>query len=167
VPRLVLPPDRAPEPVLRPARPSDDEFLVRLYASTRADELDLVEWGPGQRDAFERMQFEAQRRDWAGRLPDAEHRIIEVDGVPVGRFVVDEDDDRVLVVDLALLGSVRGRGIGTIVLCGAIERADERSLPVRLHVEPDNRARRLYRRLGFEVIERGTDRLGMERAGSG
>jgi ribosomal protein S18 acetylase RimI-like enzyme len=165
VPRLVLPPDQAGEPALRAVRSADDDLLLQIYASTRADELDLVDWAPGQRVAFERMQFMAQRQDWAARFPHAVHSVVEVDGVGVGRIVVEEDGERILIVDLALLPSLRGRGVGTTLLQGVLDRADARALPVRLHVEPDNRARRLYLRLGFEVVERGPTHLGMERAG--
>ena len=91
--------------------------------------------------------------------------MIVVDDADVGRFVFDEDAERLLLVDLAVVASVRGRGVGSAVLRGALDRADERGLPVRLQVERTNRARRLYERLGFEVVERGPDRLAMERAG--
>ena len=30
--------------IYRPRRPEDEEFLLRLYASTRADEMAMVAW---------------------------------------------------------------------------------------------------------------------------
>lgn len=47
---------------LRPSQPGDRGFLVRLYASTRAEELDGLGWSDARRDAFLRMQFELQTR---------------------------------------------------------------------------------------------------------
>ena len=78
-----------------------------------------------------------------------------LDGHPVGRLYVDVDDERVLIVDIALLPEHRGRGIGSALLAGVLAEADRRRLPTRLHVEPDNRAQRLYRRLGFGVADPG------------
>ena len=163
VPRLVLP-RTGGEPTLRPATAADDELLTAIYASTRAEELDLVAWPPGERQAFQQAQFLAQRRDWASRFPGATHDVVELGGQGVGRLVLHVDDARVLVVDVALLPVVRGRGVGTIVLRGVLADADARARPVRLHVESTNRARRLYRRLGFEVVGRGETHLEMERA---
>ena len=36
----------------RPIRPEDEPFLCRLYASTRADEMALVDWDEAQKEAF-------------------------------------------------------------------------------------------------------------------
>src|SRR3712207_8583920 len=41
--------------------PSDDEFLLDVYASTRSEELAPVPWTDEQKRAFLRMQFDAQR----------------------------------------------------------------------------------------------------------
>ncbi len=140
--------------LLRPVRRGgdDDDLLLRIYASTRADELDLVAWPPGERDAFERMQFRAQCLDFDRRYPRADHSVIEVGGEAVGRLVVDTDHERVLIVDVALLPGARGHGLGTDVLGDVLAEADGLGLPVQLHVEATNRARRLYRRLGFEAV---------------
>ena len=37
---------------LRPALPSDDEFLFSVYASTGADEMDSVDWNISQKEHF-------------------------------------------------------------------------------------------------------------------
>ena len=162
MPRLVLPPTGG-APTRRPATAADDGLLLAIYASTRADELDLVSWRPGERQAFERAQFLAQRRDWAARFPTASHEVVELAGRGVGRLVTQVDDDRLLIVDVALLPVACGKGVGTTLLGEVLDRADEACLPVRLQVESTNRARRLYRRLGFEVVGRGATHLQMER----
>ena len=37
---------------LRPALPSDDEFLLSVHATTRTDEMDLVDWNTAQKSHF-------------------------------------------------------------------------------------------------------------------
>src|SRR3712207_8081672 len=66
--------------------PSDDEFLLDVYASTRADELAPVPWTDEQKRAFLRMQFDAQRGEYFKRFPDSDYRVILVAGRPAGRL---------------------------------------------------------------------------------
>jgi ribosomal protein S18 acetylase RimI-like enzyme len=140
---------------LRPATAIDDELLRAVYAASRADELAPLGWSASQSEAFLRSQFDAQDRHYAAAFPLATRSVVEVDLRAAGRYYVDIDDDRVLMLDLALLPEHRGRGIGTTLFGQVIADADRRRLPVRLHVSATNPAQRLYRRLGFEVIERG------------
>jgi hypothetical protein len=76
------------EVTLRPATDEDRELLLATYASTRADELDQVEWASGQRDWFLRMQFDAQDREYRRANPDGRFDVVEVDGRPAGRLYV-------------------------------------------------------------------------------
>ena len=46
---------------LRPAQEDDLPFLYRVYASTRQEELALVDWDEAQKEWFLRMQFDLQR----------------------------------------------------------------------------------------------------------
>ncbi|MFP2932629.1 N-acetyltransferase, partial [Pyxidicoccus sp. 3LG] len=73
---------------LRPATASDEAFLFSLYASTREGELAMWGWAPAQRDAFLRMQWLAQTRDWSVRYAGADHQVVLVDGQPAGRLLV-------------------------------------------------------------------------------
>ena len=45
---------------LRPVRESDTDFLYCLYASTRADEMAMVDWSEPQKQEFLQLQFNAQ-----------------------------------------------------------------------------------------------------------
>ncbi len=49
---------------LRPITAEDVDFLYRVYASTRADEMKLVDWDDAQKRAFLEMQFKGLE-DWA------------------------------------------------------------------------------------------------------
>ena len=135
---------------LRPATEADRAFLLAVYASTRLDELSLVPWTDTQKAAFILMQFEAQDTSYRQTYPEADFSVIRRDGVDVGRLYVARLEAEVILVDIALLPEYRGGGIGTSLLEGLLASADRDGLPVTLHVEPGNRARRLYERFGFE-----------------
>ena len=79
--------------------------------------------------------------------------MIEQDGVPVGRLFVDVTTKEVRLMDIALLPAARGRGIGTALLQRLLTFADGIALPVTLHVESFNPARRMYERVGFAMVE--------------
>lgn len=144
---------RLPDVVVRPETPDDDAALRAVYASTRASEMVLVDWAEAQKDAFLRMQFDAQHRHYRAACPGAAFQVIECDGEVVGRYYVHRAADNVQVVDISLLPRVRGRGIGTALLSRTVADASARQCPVSLHVEIGNPAQRLYERLGFRVVE--------------
>jgi hypothetical protein len=63
---------------LRPAGAEDQDFLFKLYASTRAHEIAAFGWPAAQQEAFLRMQFTAQQRGYESVYPQAEHQIVEL-----------------------------------------------------------------------------------------
>lgn len=134
---------------LRPAGPDDAEFLYRVYASTRYEELAPLRWDHNQVEAFLRMQFRAQDTHYRQHYPDAAFDVILVGGVPAGRLCVDRWPDQIRVVDIALLPEFRGAGVGTLLLSRLQAEAAAAGVRVSIHVEAFNPARRLYQRLGF------------------
>ena len=141
------------EITLRKIEPDDEEFLLRVYSSTREEELALVGWTDEQKEAFLFQQFRAQSEWWRENYTGADFRIIEADGVPAGRFYVHRGRNELRLVDIALLPEHRGGGIGTRLIQSLFAEAVERGVPVTAHVETFNPARGLYRRLGFEEVE--------------
>lgn len=139
---------------LRPVTLEDDPFLLSVYASTRADELAQVEWGPGQQEAFVKWQFEMQRREYEARFPDAEYNVIEIKGQPVGRIWIGRSDDEIRLLDIALLPEFQNRGAGTLLVNHLIDEARSSGKRLRhmVFVLNDN-ADRFYERLGFVVID--------------
>jgi len=152
---------------LRPARPEDREHLLAVYASTRAEELAPVPWTEEQKNAFVRMQFEAQNADYSRNYVGADFSVIEVDGEPAGRLYVERRPAEVRLIDIALLPSFRRAGIGTRLLAELIADANARGVPLTLHVEMFNPARRLYERLDFVPVEEHGLYLLMERRPEG
>ncbi|HEY6968144.1 MAG TPA: GNAT family N-acetyltransferase [Candidatus Angelobacter sp.] len=138
---------------LRPVTEADDEFLLSVYASTRADELAQVPWTQEQKDAFLRMQFAAQKRHYAAEYPQAHHDIIQVDGAPVGRIYIDRSGDEFHILDVTVLPGHRNRGIGSWLLRRVLDEARQMGTPITIYVESFNPSLRLFERLGFLKAE--------------
>ena len=139
---------------LRPVTPDDDDFLLSVYASSRADELAQVEWAPGQKESFVRWQFDLQRREYETRYPDARYQVILVDDQPVGRIWIGEDEVQIRLLDIALMEQFQNRGVGTVLLKQLIAEAIAKNKVLRHTVFVlNNNAHRFYERLGFVTIE--------------
>jgi ribosomal protein S18 acetylase RimI-like enzyme len=136
-------------PTLRPICADDQEFLFRLYASTRLHEIAAFGWPEPQQQSFLLMQFNAQQRWYEMSYGQADHQIIEQEGVPIGRLMVLRQLGSVLLVDIAVLPEFRGQGIGGELIRQLIRECDQKKLPLRLQVQKVNPAQRLYERLGF------------------
>jgi ribosomal protein S18 acetylase RimI-like enzyme len=138
---------------LRPVSSTDREFLLQVYASTREEELRLVDWSADQKAAFVRMQFDAQDAYYREHYRPATFDVIHVDGAPVGRFYVARWKDEIRIMDIALLPEHRGNGVGTSLLRDLLAEADAAGKSTTIHVEKHNPALRLYERLGFAVAD--------------
>jgi GNAT superfamily N-acetyltransferase len=139
---------------LRLALPEDEQFLEAVYASTRAEEMQLVPWTDEQKQAFVRMQYRAQRQSYQDQYPNSQVYVIEQLGQPVGRMIVDRSAASILLMDIALLPEYRNRGLGSALVRDLLDEADRLRKTVMLHVEDFNPAVNLYLRLGF--VKTGT-----------
>jgi ribosomal protein S18 acetylase RimI-like enzyme len=141
---------------LRPVSSSDRDFLVRVYASAREEELRLVDWSVDQKKAFVRMQFDAQDAYYREHYSPATFDVVEVDGEPVGRLYVARWEDEIRIMDIALLPRYRGHGLGAQLVRDLLDEGSRAGKRVSIHVEKHNPALRLYERLGFApVADRG------------
>ena len=143
--------NRARTATLRPAQASDEQFLFDLYSSTRSEEIAVWGWSREQQEMFLKLQFTAQQRHYEIAFAGAEHRIIFMEELAIGRILVFRAEREIRLVDIALLPDYRGRGIGAFLIKELIEEAESKGVPLTLHVEKHNRAARLYDRLGFSV----------------
>ena len=139
---------------LRPVTNDDEEFLLSVYASTRADELAQVDWGDEQKKTFLRWQFDLQRREYDARFPDAEYDVILIDDSLAGRIWIARDDQEIRLLDIALLPEFQNHGAGTLLLQRLIDEATRDGTALRHMVFVlNNDAHRFYERLGFAVFE--------------
>jgi ribosomal protein S18 acetylase RimI-like enzyme len=138
---------------LRAIAPEDEESLFAVYSSTRADEMQLVDWEKTQKETFLRMQFNAQTQYYIQNYPGAEFQIIQLEEQPIGRLYIHRRENEIRIMDISLLPEHRGRGIGSSLLNKILAEAANNHLPVTIHVEQFNPAMRLYERLGFCLSE--------------
>ncbi|MBI2945794.1 MAG: GNAT family N-acetyltransferase [Candidatus Wallbacteria bacterium] len=134
---------------LRPVGSDDRDFLAHVYSSTRLDELSVTGWPQQTIEAFLRMQFDLQDRQYRVKYPQADFAVILVDDCPAGRLYVDRQGERIHIIDISLLPEFRGKGVGSRLLQDLLEEADAKGVAISLHVERNNPASRLYSRLGF------------------
>jgi ribosomal protein S18 acetylase RimI-like enzyme len=142
-----------PQLTLRPITSDDLAILYQIYASTRAEELAQTDWTGEQKTAFLQQQFMAQHQYYQANYSGAQFQIIEETGQPIGRWYVDQWEDQIRIIDIALLPDQRGRGIGTQLIDRILTEGRALNLPVTIHVERFNPALHLYERLGFRVAE--------------
>lgn len=141
---------------LRPETDGDVPFLRILYRSTRHDEMRRAGFDPVAMQLFLDSQFDLQRRHY--RLHYALGGAFSIlvcrrTREPVGRLYTHESPGDLRLVDISLLPGWRGRGLGAGLLTALQSLAAQRTGRLSLHVDPTNRAARLYTRVGFRVVD--------------
>jgi ribosomal protein S18 acetylase RimI-like enzyme len=138
---------------LRPEQTGDRDFRYRLFCDSRQPEFALL-LPPDVYQQVMAHQFHAQTVSYLREFPQACFDIVELDGRPIGRIVVDRPGTMLHIVDQAIIPELRGRGIGTAIMRALMGEAATEGLPVRLKVSSSNDpSMRLYLRLGFVAIE--------------
>ncbi len=112
----------------------------------------LPHWSEAQIAEFLNSQFDAQRAHYRKYYSNARFDIIELEGQSIGRIYLAEVDDEIRIMDIALIPEKRNRGIGGDLTRAVLDFARGAGKNVSLHVEEENPAKRLYDRLGFEVV---------------
>lgn len=146
---------------LRPATPQDLALLKRLYRASRDKELELMPWPTPLKETFLSQQFDLRQADYVRNYANAEDQIIEIDGDPVGRFLVDRSRAVWCLVDIVLLSKAREQGMGRALVQSLIDEARYAGRELWLEVETHNRAQNLYKRLGFKVTDESPTHLHM------
>jgi ribosomal protein S18 acetylase RimI-like enzyme len=155
----------APRVSLRPVTPEDEDILLKIYASTREEEMQQAsDWTAQQKEMFLRWQLQMQRQDYEKRFPKADYRIILFDAEPVGRLWVARTPEQIRLLDIAILPEFQNRRIGSYLLLNLIKESEETGIPLRHMIfKLNTEARRFYERLGFRLIEDDRMYLLMER----
>jgi len=139
---------------LRDVAPTDDQYLIELYSSTREAELAATPWTDTQKQEFVLMQFEAQRTDYETRFPNAAHSIMVMGDRDVGRIWIDRRSEEIRLLDITVHPDVRNRRIGSTAIGLLQAESAVSAIPLRHSVYVSNDAAlRFYRRHGFTVIE--------------
>jgi ribosomal protein S18 acetylase RimI-like enzyme len=142
---------------LRPARKEDDEFLFSLYASANEETLGFVDWESEAIQKLLRMQYRLQQAHYGRYSAETEVAIVVLDGEPIGRFDTQRSSAGFRLIDIALLPTHRGRGMGRRLIQDLLALARVEGKPVRLQVKRGNRAAHLYARLGFKRVSESSE----------
>lgn len=137
---------------LRRAAPEDFDFCARLYGA------DLALYIPDP--AAQAAKLATLRPRWHVD----EVRIVARDGADIGWVQRTTGNDAVFIVQFFIEPARRGQGVGGVVLTRIIAEATARGEDVALEVVKENRALRLYRRLGFEIVGEDAVKYHMRRA---
>ncbi len=149
--------DKSQMITFRAVAPEDEEFLLKLYKSSRGDDLRGLGWSEDRISEFLEMQYEAQQRLHENDYHNATDEIVLLDGKPVGHLSIERREDEIRCVDIALLPENRRAGIGTLLIRRLQSESRGVSKPLRLQVIRFNRAVTLLERLGFaRTSETGT-----------
>jgi ribosomal protein S18 acetylase RimI-like enzyme len=138
---------------LRPVLPQDETFVYQLLYENFHDKLMAHLWNPQIREPLLRMQINGQRSTYSAQYPRADHGIIVLDDHSVGRIILDRGPQFTTLVDITIAKKHRGAGIGTVLIRSICTEADMTRRAIRLHVDITNRARELYLRHGFRILE--------------
>lgn len=137
----------------KPLQNSDEDFIERLYRSTREKELSTTNWPEDQKQRFVRMQLMAQMAEYSAKYRNGNFRIILYKKKPAGRLFLFESPDEIRVIDISLLPEFKGKGIAKKILSDLIESAGKNNKKISLHVSRDNvPAKKLYEGLGFKKL---------------
>jgi GNAT superfamily N-acetyltransferase len=139
--------------MIRQAVKEDGPFLYDLAYAHFYETLAAWAWEPLAREKLLEIQIDGQRTAYQAQFPNAQHGIIMLDDRAIGRLLIDRGVDFDTLVDILMLQEKRGAGIGTWILRALCIEADLTNKRMRLHVQPANRAKNLYERLGFHKIE--------------
>lgn len=91
------------------------------------------------------------------------HRLVMVGGAIAGMVAVEEEPEFLWLVKLYLEPDHRGHGLGSALLEQVLRQASSSGRRVRLRVlRVNTRARQLYERHGFQVIQASPERFFME-----
>jgi ribosomal protein S18 acetylase RimI-like enzyme len=137
----------------RPATDADLPFLVAVFASTRAKELEMVPWSDAEKTAFVDMQFRAQHTHYQHHHSGADWLVTMRAGEEIGRLYLERTPHEHCIIDITFLPQHRGHGLGDALLRDLQDEAAAAGKAVEIYVEKFNPAMRLYRRLGFRTEE--------------
>jgi ribosomal protein S18 acetylase RimI-like enzyme len=132
---------------------ADLPFLAKVYAATREEELAPVPWSEAEKAAFLDTQFRAQHAHYQTYYPNADRLVVSCHGDDIGRLYIERWPSQHRIIDIAFLPKHRGKGLGTALLRDLLDEAAGVGKAVSIHVEKNNPAIRLYRRLGFTTAE--------------
>jgi ribosomal protein S18 acetylase RimI-like enzyme len=128
---------------LRPATKNDTDFARSVHHRAYRDVV-VTQFG----DWDENTQDKFFATGWA----KPGHEIVMVDNVPCGYVRYEKTPAEIKAYELVLLPEFQGRGIGSALLKMVLAEGAAKNVPIALQVLRENRASKLYSRLGFKDV---------------
>jgi RimJ/RimL family protein N-acetyltransferase len=149
--------------MLRPERADDVDFLTALFRHSALADLVSLPVDDTVKEALVRMQFTSQTASYRSQHSRARFDIVERDGEPIGRIVIDPGEQVGCIVDFALLPDCQARGLGTAILRAVLAQFAGLRRPVTCMVLAGNEASlRMCRRVGFVPTDEAPPFLRLE-----
>jgi N-acetylglutamate synthase-like GNAT family acetyltransferase len=138
---------------LVPANEKYNEFSYQVKKSAEGEYItSMFGWD-------EDVQRSYHIKAWQQQKPD----IITYDGEPIGTVATIESEDCIEVGQFFILPYYQNKGIGTHLLTGILNRADQMGKNVTLKFLKNNPVKSLYVRNGFLVVDNNEILYYMER----
>ena len=147
---------------LRTELEDDAGFLMELHRAMQGEEMIRAGFGPVFTRLFLDYQFMLQRDYYRANYKGAGFFVIEKEEERLGRIYIHPSRSDYRLVDIGFMPQWRNRGFGGCLISALQSHAAGRGAKVSLHVDPENRAARLYARLGFVVVDRDSPHWRME-----
>lgn len=125
---------------------TDKDFELALQIKSRSIKIYIDKiWGWD-----DTVQLEYHRNDFN---PATLQIILDNHGHEIGLLDVREDDGLIYIKSILIDHSAQGKGIGTQILTKIIQQSAQSNKKIELQVYKINeKARKLYERLGFKII---------------
>lgn len=150
---IELPSYDLPQPLsYRMRNIADLAFYEALFIACKRDELASMV-PPEMLKTVLEQQFKAQSSGYATQFPDAHDYVILYNAAPIGRFMLQANKKRLLLVDIAIMPTSHKMGLGTKIMRMLIQHAKIQQISLELSVAKNNIiAFTFYAKLGFKVI---------------
>lgn len=142
----------------RPIIQDDHEFLFRIYVSRCANSHNSAMRTNLADDSALRQRFHTDLAFLREHYDEASFDLILLDEQPIGHLYVERWDDEVRIIDVALAGEYRNRGIGSRLLRELLDEGWRYDKRVTLPLAKEHPALQFCRRLGFEPVKDEGDR---------
>lgn len=132
---------------------TDSEFCKALHHSAYRDVVirQFGTWIDASQDQFFLETWETKP-----------HKIILWQNQPIGVISATLHSDHLFLHELQIAPEYQGRGFGTMALTELLEEAKRLGLALRLQVLKENRALKLYQRIGFKPVGSTDSHIKME-----
>ena len=129
----------------RQATQADYDFLHDLHQQTFRLYVEQT-WGWDDQQQVELFRQSHQNLD------ESPFEILCLEEKEIGCIAIEDKGDFLFLDYIAILPDYQNRGLGTQLIGELLELGKSRGIQVRLNVIKVNPARKLYERLGFQVV---------------